>query len=298
MLRRVPAPAVLAFYRAPGKMTSPGRFAPRLDGLPDDVAGLAAVGQGLIVHEHLAEFYGVELTDEERDTVNLRRVEDVLECMVAIDDRPLDEPRPEAKRVAGNCRQFTVFMVTLLRSKGIPARARCGFGAYFRKGYFEDHWVAEYWNEDADRWILVDAQIDKAQNAAFPIDFDVLDVPRDRFVIAGDAWAAYRAGEADPDRYGLSMLNEAGAWWIAQNMMRDAAALGNVELLPWDIWGAMPTPEDVIANDLAALFDRLAELTREADDHFDARRELMASDERLRVPPAVFNFQHGVDEPV
>jgi hypothetical protein len=45
-----------------------------------------------------------------------------------------------------------------------------------------------HWNAAEARWILVDAQIDELQRAKLHPDFDLLDVPRDRFVIAGDAW--------------------------------------------------------------------------------------------------------------
>jgi hypothetical protein len=31
----------------------------------------------------------------------------------------------------GVCRHFTLLHVAMLRTQGIPARARCGFGAYF-----------------------------------------------------------------------------------------------------------------------------------------------------------------------
>jgi hypothetical protein len=79
--------------------------------------------------------------------------------------------------------------------------------------------------------------------------------------------------------------------------MRDSAALLNIELLPWDSWGAMPTPEDAIADDLAELFDRLADLTREPDQEPAALRQL-CKDERLRVPQAVRNSVRGRDEAV
>jgi hypothetical protein len=294
-----PEPSTLPYFTAPGVMTAPGRYAPRFEGLPEGIGGLAGVAQGLLVHEHLAEYYGVTLAEGERDTVHLRKVEDLIDAIVARDDRPLDIAREPTSRVPGNCRHFTVFTVAMLRAQGIPARARCGFGAYFRKDYFEDHWVCEYWNADEGRWILADAQIDAGQRAVFPIDFaDVLDVPRDRFIIGGDAWLAYRAGTADPDRYGLSLLNEAGAWWIAANLMRDAAALGNIELLPWDLWGSMPEPEDVITDDLAELFDDLAVLTQEPDARLDELHLLCEKDDRIRVPAAVRNAFRGVDEPI
>jgi hypothetical protein len=78
--------------------------------------------------------------------------------------------------------------------------------------------------------------------------------------------------------------------------MRDAAALRNIELLPWDCWGAMPEPGDPISGDLATLFDRLAALTRAPDDAFAELQQLCQGDDRLRVPPAVRNAARKRDE--
>jgi hypothetical protein len=179
-------------------------------------------------------------------------------------------------------------MTAMLRAKGIPARARCGFGGYFGTGWFEDHWVCEYWHAGRQRWQLVDPQIDDVQLGWFPIDFDLTDVPRDGFLVGGEAWRRFRSGTADPATFGLSQLKEAGDWWIAANLMRDGAALLNLELLPWDCWGAMPEPDVPIDDDLAALFDRLAEVTLAPDDNFVALRNLY-EDDRLRVRATVRN---------
>ena len=146
--------------------------------------------------------------------------------------------------------------------------------------------------------MLADAQIDRAQRDYFGIEFDPTDVPRDRFLIAGDAWQRCRAGTADPGTFGLTVTDEFGYWWIAANMMRDAAALGNVELLPWDVWGAMPEPEDTIDDELFALFDHLAELTLDPDVRRGELLALVAGDDRLRVPPTVRNVTLGRDEPI
>jgi hypothetical protein len=275
-------------YVRPGAMTAAGRYAPLLEELPGDVASLAAVAHGLLVHEFLAEAYGVTLTEEDRASVHLRPVEAMLERIVARDARPLGVAREPQGRLATNCRGFTVLMVAMLRAHGTPARARCGFGGYFTEGRFEDHWVCEY--RDDGRWVLVDAQIDGRQRQLFGIDFDVTDVPRDRFLIAGDAWAAFRRGDADPSVFGLSQINEAGDWWIASNLVRDAAALDNLELLPWDAWGAMPGPDDKIDEELAGLFDRLAALTQTPDANLAGLQALVRGDDRLRVPAAVHNY--------
>ena len=56
-------------------------------------------------------------------------------------------PRDADQRVVGTCRHFAVLSCALLRYRGIPARARCGFATYFQKGQGLDHWVTEYWDE-------------------------------------------------------------------------------------------------------------------------------------------------------
>jgi hypothetical protein len=275
-------------------MTTAGRYALLLEDLPQGFAGLATVAHGLLIHEHMAHGYGVKLSDADRASVHIRPVEQILEQIVARGSQPLGVSRPPEGRLPANCRQFTVLVTSMLRFQGTPARARCGFGNYFGTGGNEDHWVCEYWHAEQHRWILADAQIDDVQRGWFPLDFDVTDVPRDRFLIAADAWAQYRSG-ADPANFGLSLLNEGGDWWIAGNLMRDAAALLNVELLPWDTWGAMPAPDEPIGEDLAALFDRLAALTQEPDKSHTEISQLY-QDERLRVPPKVHNHLRNCDE--
>ena len=52
--------SALAFYAQPAVMTSAGCYASLLDP-PRDIAGLAAVGHGLLIHEYLAEAYEVML---------------------------------------------------------------------------------------------------------------------------------------------------------------------------------------------------------------------------------------------
>jgi Transglutaminase-like superfamily len=283
-------------YMRPAAMTAAGRYAPLLEELPGDVASLAAVAQGLLIHEFIAPAYGVTLAERDRASVHLRPVQAMLERIVGMDGRPLGVAREPGGRMATNCRGFTVLMVAMLRAHGTPARARCGFGGYFTEGFFEDHWVAEYW--DGGRWALVDAQIDGRQRELFRIGFDPADVPRDRFLIAGDAWAACRRGDADPARFGLTVVDQAGDWWIAGNLMRDAAALDNLELLPWDGWAAMPKPDEKIDDERCALYDRLAALTQAPDANLGPLRALCRSDDRLRVPPAVHNYVRGCDEAV
>lgn len=285
-----------ARYIDPGRMTAPGLYAAQLAALPADIRCLTAVGHGLLIHEHIAGAYGVTLTPDNQANVHLRPIERILDRVLDRDSRPLGVARDADQRTGANCRHYTVFVVSTLRAQGTPARARCGFGNYFGNGLWEDHWVAEYWNAEQRRWVLVDGQIDDRQRELFGVvDFDVTDVPRDRFRVAGEAWRLCRSGEDEPDRYGLSLINESGLWWIAGNLMRDAAALLTIEVLPWDTWGAMPQPFEEIDNENAGLFDRLAALTATPDVDVPALED-MCQDDRLRVPAAVRNALRQRDE--
>lgn len=120
------------------------------------------------------------------------------------------------------------------RPVGVPARARCGFGATFRPGWLEDHWVAECWNAAAGRWQMVDAQLDDTWRRAIGFDGDALAITPDDFVTAGHAWQAWRRGDLDAGRCGLSAIGEHGPHWIAGNLRLDLASLNKVEMLPWD----------------------------------------------------------------
>ena len=272
-------------YKRPIAMSDPGRHAAVFDGLPGEPGALAKTVQGLLIHQHIAPAYGVTLSRDQQSQSHVRAVEKILDDIVTRDGRPLSALRAASERQVGVCRHFTLLHVTMLRAHGVAARARCGFGAYFEKGKYLDHWVTEYWDEGQKCWVLFDAQIDDRQRELFKIGFDTADVARDQFVVAGDAWSLCRSGRADPSAFGI--LDMHGLWFIAGNLVRDVAALNNHEMLPWDIWGAMHRQDSEL--DLS-FFDQLAIVSSEPDAHIEKLIALHC-DERVSVPRTVFNAE-------
>lgn len=281
---------LLDFYTQHSAMTSPGCHAHLFDPLPAQVAELARMVQGLVLYEHVAEdFYGVRLADERRNESHIRALEAMLDAALAMDNGPLQVARAPHRRLVGVCRHFMLITVAVLRAKGIPARARCGFGSYFNPGYFEDHWVCEFWNAAEQRWTIVDSQFDEVWSRNLKIDHNVLDVPRDRFLTASAAWIACRAGHLEASKFGIYFTGLRGLWFIAASLVRDVAALNRIEVLPWDIWGAQPPADAALTDEELGFFDELARLTQEPDATFDELRARYHSDDRLRVPATVFN---------
>lgn len=275
-----------AAYAAPAAMTAlPDGFA---EELPRDVAGLFRVVQGLMMHRFWGGAYGETITEARSAEAQMRSSRDIVARAHAIDPSPIATARPPSKRVIGVCRHFSVLAAALLRRQGVPARARCGFGLYF-DGNPVDHWVVEYWDAAAGAWRLGDAQMDAVQRSALKLPFDPLDVPRDQFLVGGEAWRRCRAGEADPTSFGIMDLR--GLWFVAGNLVRDIAALNNMEMLPWDVWGgAMFGPEDSPSAEALSRLDAGAPLSLAPDHHVEQLRALYL-DPDWRVPERVLNVQ-------
>jgi len=274
-----------------GKMTQPGPYAPLYTDLPSDIPALVQVVQGLIVHVFWAERYGLNLSEERKAEVQLRSLERRLARTLELDPSPLTTPRLNEIRIVGNCRDFSVTLASMLQSKGIPARPRCGFGTYFMPNHYEDHWVCEYWNEAEQRWILVDAQLDRLQCEVLQIPFNTLDVPRDQFIVGGAAWKLCRSGQANPDQFGIFDMN--GIDFVKGDFLRDVAALNKVELLPWDCWGMILTDYATLPPDDLSMLDRLADLTCTDVPNLDLVRQLYESDPRLRVGESIQSYVNG-----
>src|SRR4051794_22206329 len=95
---------------------------------PADVASLGGVVRNLLTHYFAP---GHNFPPERLAEIDNRWVDRVLACDQSRFAKPLDVPRPEADRVLGCCRDFPLLTVAALRARGIPARSRVGFAAYF-----------------------------------------------------------------------------------------------------------------------------------------------------------------------
>jgi hypothetical protein len=69
-----------------------------------------------------------------------------------------------------------------------------------------------------------------------------------------------------------------------------------MELLPWDVWGAMPGPADPVSVVLAERLDQFAVITADPETAVDSR--VGYADERFRVPARVYNFLRRTNEAV
>jgi hypothetical protein len=278
----------LDFYRTPGPLTDISDYASHLDALPRDIASLARIVSLLVVHRFWSQAYKTEVPPDRDREQGIRAASAMLKRVLDIDARPLATPRLPDGRVVGICRHFATLLTAFLRYQGVPARARCGFATYFQPGKHVDHWVCEYWNEAEQRWVMVDAQLDGLQVAVIKPDFGPLDVPRERFWVAGQAWQRMRSGVVAGDSFGIADMW--GAWFVKGDLQLDALSLNKYELLPWDVRdlthdaevdGALAQNAD--GHDDNDFWDSIAALTTGDDASIAELRALCATDPRLQV---------------
>jgi hypothetical protein len=275
----------LAFYAEQSQITDPGPHRRLFDALPRDVAGVVRVVQGLLLHPAGAELYGEP--PEEGPAWGYRTVAETLEKLLALDDSPLTTARPPGRRLRGNCRNFAVLGVSMLRHQGIPSRRRVGFATYLPGRHSYIHEVAEYWDAARNRWVLVDPQNDDvvlaAQRRFFAsigqperARYDTLDLaPDEQFVLGGTAWRRCRAGLADPD--GFRGGGRKGWREVGMALLQDLDGLNKAELLSNESGFHPGEPGGPVTDGETALLDRVADVTADPDGRFDEVRELYAT---------------------
>jgi hypothetical protein len=151
--------------------------------------------------------------------------------------------------------------------------------------------VAEVWDAQSGGWRLIDPEL--GDEHVDPNDgalVDPLDVPRDRFLVAGAAWRACRRSEADPETFVVAPdldIEQTRGWpQLRHNLVHDLAALNKVEMILWDEWGLLEEERPSEAD--LTLLDRVAEVTVTGDA--DCARQLYETEPRLHVPSVVTSF--------
>jgi hypothetical protein len=275
---------MLRYYCTQGPVTDPGEYGKLFDELPDDIPSLCAIIQGFLLHYGWAGRYGVVFSEERfNKDAQLREVSKQLKRIFELTDAPLTRERPPDIRLLGCCRDFSTLLTAILRHKGVPARARCGFATYFLPDRYEDHWICQYWNDTEKRCVTVDAQLDALQRNALGIKFDTTDMPEGLFLPAGRGWEMCREGKADPETFGFGKWH--GMWFIRGNLFRDLLSLNKIEPLAWDVWGLMAEygPQEVPPEQMD-LLDKIAEVTAGMSPDLMKVQAIYNANEKLHPP--------------
>jgi len=261
--------------------------------IPTDIEGIVRIVQNILLHQHWAKQYGIELNEQKINEVYIRPIDDKLKVLSQKDIHTLLEPISYDKKLIGICRDFSVLISSLCREVGIPARARCGFADYFEEGKYIDHWICEVWNSQENRWMMVDAQLDEYQQSILEIDFNPLDISFPHFITGDHAWLLCRNNTYNPDVFGIFK------WWgydyLRCNLILDANSLVGMAMQPWDFWeGYKSLPIEEWTEDDFLKMDQLAKHMIHIDQDFDSFKKYIESNDKIKVPTDLSKVINGL----
>lgn len=280
----------LSYYSTQSRVSDPIELRDLYATLPSDLPSLVALAQELVIDKDFVQLFRLKMGKERLAEVDTRYLHEILKLLLSKEDGPLVASRAPNRRFIGSCRDYALLLCSLLRHQGVHARLRFGFATYFSKApsTYDDHCVCECWDDTQRRWVLVDPNLDPAIRAKLDIKMNAVDVPRDRFVVAADAWKLVRDGKVGGDQFGVMSIGIKGHWFIRGSLMRDLAALNKVEMLPWDYWGlADRDPSDEISDGELPLLDELADALA-ADDLFTLQALYERSE--FKVPATITSY--------
>ena len=283
-------------WKDQSKFTDPVAAGAVIDELPGDLAALREASSRLVFHYRADGDWAENGVPAGRaGEIDARYADSMFALLLSRGEPTLARKRLPPDRVVGCCRDAALLFVSLARHKGIPARMRVGFAAYFHPGLLIDHVVAEAWDGAAGRWRLIDAEMDSdwtPETDGQPVNWT--DLTEDQFVTGPRAWQAARAGTSDPERHltapGLDAPELRGWPLLARHVIHDLTALTKTEMLVWDAWGMQlglgPGP---LAEQDALLLDEIcARLARPGVS--PGVVTALADRDELRVPATVTSF--------
>jgi hypothetical protein len=286
---------MLDFYRKQSIISDPGKFAEYYENLPNSIPELCNMVQNAFNHIFWIKDkknYGITVQDiialgrDPNKELNMRNIEEKLTKYFSIDKTSFIEPREQINKLVGNCRDYALFLVSMLRYKGIPARVRSGSARYFfppEMERFEDHYICEYWNDEDNQWHMVDPQIDDVMRKALNMNISTTDLPYDQFLGAGQTWKEFRKGKIKPENFGIGEWR--GQIFVFEKLIMELASLNKIEVLAWERWG--------VCGDLKNLeklgvefFDKLADKISKVNNPeiFFELKDLFEKDPRFKVP--------------
>ena len=251
---------------------------------PRDIGFIRSCIQGLFLHYADLDLFYLSVKSERYLELNNRYLHSILKTIFLKDGASLIIPRKPENRVMGICRDSSLLFCSILRFLGIPARLRSGYVTYFIPGLYLDGLVVEFYDETLKKWCLVDTRTSQKQidHYHLTIDFDLMDLPPDKFISAASAWQLCRKGEIDPNRFGSRQYR--GLPVVRNRLIQDLALLNKQELLVWDIWGGMLEP---MTNQIV-LMDDLALLLLKHENNLELIMDCYESNALLKVSDKIF----------
>ena len=282
---------ILDFYKKTSLYTDLGLYKEFAIKLPNDIKELAKLQRMQIIHpiiiwNNLQEGWWDDLKKVPKTSIVFE--DDIFPTAMSMlaellrRDSNYSVNRKVEDKIHVTCRGEAILLASILKAKGIPTRVRSGFAEYLRHdGIYYDHWITEYYSYDKNRWALVDAD---NQWGDTKIEFDLNDIPRDKFLLGAEAYQMLRNKKktdsnilyaSDPVTIGLPAAIRA-LFYDFHSLMNDEIIF---DFVPRYI---LEKNFNLTEYELKEL-DKLANLMIEPDNNFNKLYEIWNNNLKFRI---------------
>jgi hypothetical protein len=182
---------VLEFYKQYSSFTDPGEYEYLYENLPNSLPELCKIIKSQFIHPYAELPQYRDLFPKERwdESFKYPTVESILKGLISYDSKGLVNNRKPENRLVVICRQNAILLASILKYRGIPVRVRAGYATYIIPDFYINHVVCEVWNNNENRWMLVDPSM------------DLVDFSTNKFIFSNDAWQQMQQHIIDPEVY-------------------------------------------------------------------------------------------------
>ena len=194
---------ILDFYKQTSQFTDLGYYKEFAKNLPDDIEELCLLQKMQIIHPVAFDEENVRSKSNcfwgDMTKVPITRLDyeedyfPTAQSMIAelLRKNPNYDIKREAKdKIHITCRGQAILLASILKAKGVPARARSGFAPYIKYDEINyDHWITEYYDDKEKVWQLVDADEHCPDHE---MGFDLNNIPYDKFIFGANAYLGLR----------------------------------------------------------------------------------------------------------
>lgn len=219
-------------YTSLSRLTDPGEDAELLKDLPDDINTICDIANVQLVHYRMLSQWKIPKNEWNISTAN-HDIKIILDTLMVKGPGNLSKERKLEDRVLGSCTKESIFLTSLLRSKGIPARIRVGYFTNLYRGskaiefwknvkeyewldmeskYPDDftlnaievnrsieHWITEYWDEETGEWKLLDMRPEYLQAYGYDVNYHIKE--KENFEYAWQVWKRINNEDFAPSAY-------------------------------------------------------------------------------------------------
>lgn len=290
---------ILDFYKQTSCFTDLGYYKEFAKSLPDDIEKLCALQRMQIIHPVILQ----DTYDEKEDKnawiwgdiksippTRLIYEEDYFptaQSMLAelLRKNPnYNMERDVRDKIHITCRGQAILLVSILKAKGIPARARSGFAGYiYNDGTYWDHWITEYFDENEYCWKLVDA------DEHIP-GMNLDDVPFKKFLFGAEAWLDVRSGKCKEEL--IAYASEPvtlGLKAAIRGLFYDFHSLMNNEIIFLHLPRYIIQKDYELTEEELKEIDELAALMLKPNDNFEKLNEIWNTNIKFRIIQGALN---------